>query len=124
MISQKVSKDSVQPQDEAAFSPILKTTEKKPTEPIKNTKDNPTIENNIDKKLDLLQLMFQNVIEANQQDKNDLIKNIDEFKMSVNSRLGAIADDCPRDFAETPITDRYEENRRSSMFFASSHHSP
>ena len=120
MISQKVKKHSVQPLKEAAFSPILKTTEIKPTKPIENTKENPIIENNIDKKLDLFQLMFTKFIEANQQDKNDLIKNIDEFKMSVNS----LANDSLRDFAGTPITDRYEENRRSSMFFGSSYHSP
>ena len=124
MISQKVKKHSVQPLKEAAFSPILKTTEIKPTKPIENTKENPIIENNIDKKLDLFQLMFTKFIEANQQDKNDLIKNIDEFKMSGNSRLGAIANDSPRDITDTPITDRYEENRRSSMFFGSSYHSP
>ena len=43
--------------------------------------------------------------------------------MSGNSRLGAIANDSPRDFTDTPITDRYEENRRSSMFFGSPYHS-
>ena len=124
MISQKVKKDSVEPQKEAAISSILKTTEKKPTEPIENTKENIIIENNIDRKLDLLQQMFTKFIETNQQDKNDFIKNIDDFKVSVNSRLGAIANDSPRDFADTPITDRYEENRRSSMFFGSPYHSP
>ena len=123
MISHKVKEDSVQPLKEAAFSPILKTTEVKPTESIESTKDNPIIENNIDKKLDLLQLMFTKFIEKNQRDKNDLIKNIDEFKMSGNSRLGAIANDSPRDITDTPITDRYEENRRSSMFFGSPYHS-
>ena len=44
--------------------------------------------------------------------------------MTVNLRLGAIANGSPRDFADTPITDRYEENRRSSMFFGSPYHSP
>ena len=53
MISQKVKKDSVKPQKEAAISSILKTTEKKPTEPIENTKENIIIKNNIDRKLDL-----------------------------------------------------------------------
>ena len=124
MISQRVKKNSVQPIKEAAFSPILKTTEIKPTESIENTKEIPIFENNIDKKLNLLQLMFTKFIETNQQDKNDLIRNIDEFKLSVNSRLGAIAYDSPRDFVDTPITDKYEENRRSFMFFGSPYHSP
>ena len=35
--------------------------------------------------------MLTKFIKTNQQDKNDLIKNIDEFKMSVNSRHGAVA---------------------------------
>ena len=120
MISQKVKKDSVQPIKEAAFSPILKTTEIKPTESIENTKEIPIFENNIDKKLNLLQLMFTKFIETNQQDKNDLIRNIDEFKLSV----GAIVNDSPRDCVDTPITDKYEENRRSFMFFGSPYHSP
>ena len=124
MISQKVKKESVEPQKEAAISSILKTTEKKPTAPIENTKENPIIENNMESKLDLLQQMFTKFMDANQQDKNDFMKNIDDFKVSVNSRLGAIANDSPRDFVDTPITDRYEENRRSSMFFGSPYHSP
>ena len=92
--------------------------------PEDHTKDakreNPIIENNIDKKLNLLQLMFTKFIETNQQDKNDLIRNIDEFKLSV----GAIVNDSPRDCVDTPITDKYEENRRSFMFFGSPYHSP
>ena len=66
--------------------------------------------------------MLTKFIKTNQQDKNDLIKNIDEFKMSVNSRLGAIANDSPRDFADITITDRYEKNRKSSMLFGSPYH--
>ena len=61
MISHKVKEDSVQPLKEAAFSPIQKTTEVKPTESIESTKDNPIIENYIDKKLDLLQLRLQSL---------------------------------------------------------------
>ena len=124
MISQKIKKDSGQPQKEAAVSPIQKISEVKPTESIENTKENPIVNNNMDQKLDLLQLMFAKFIETSQQDKTDLIKNMDEFKMSVNSRIGAIANDSPRDFADTPIANRYEDNRRSSMFFGSPYHSP
>ena len=70
----------------------------------------------MDRKLDLLQQMFTKFMETNQQDKNDFIKNIDDFKVSVNSRLGAIANDSPRDFVDTPITERYEQNSRLFMF--------
>ena len=76
MKSQKVKKESVEPQKEAAISSILKTTEKKPTAPIENTKENPIIENNMERKLVLLQQMFTKFMDTNQQDKNDFMKNI------------------------------------------------
>ena len=63
--------------------------------------------------------MFTKFMETKQQDKNNFIKYVEDFKVSVNSRLGAIANYSPRDFADTPITDRYKENRRSLFALSS-----
>ena len=66
--------------------------------------------------------MFTKFLEISQEDKQIFKDNIEDFKKAVNFQFQS--QDSPRDFAVTPITSRYENNRRSSMFFGSPLRSP
>ena len=54
-------------------------------------------------------------LETSRQDTNDLVKNIEEFKITANSRLGEIQQEQLYS-SDAPFTNTYEGNRRSSMF--------
>ena len=74
-------------------------------------------DNDIETKLDLLQQMLTKFLETSQQDKQIFKDSIEEFQKAVYFQFQS--QDSPRDFPETPITSRYEVNRRSSMFLGS-----
>ena len=121
MISQKAKKEIVPLQKEA---PDSMTSKIQTIQPIEVTEKIP-VENLVDNKLDQLEQMHLKFLEASKQDKSDLVKNVEEFKITVNSRLGEDSktnSNSPQNFSETPFTNRYEDNRRSSMFFRSPPH--
>ena len=121
MISQK-SKKEIAPLEKEA--PDLMASKIQTTQPIEVTAKIP-VENSVDNKLDRLEQIFLKFLETSKQDKADLVKNIEEFKITVNSRLGENSKTnsySPQNFPETPFTNRYEDNRRSSMFFGSPPH--
>ena len=119
-MSQKLRMESLPLQKEIP-TPVQKTELlKKPTVP--DVSPAVTNANDVETKLDLLQQMFTKFLETNQQDKQLFKDSIEEFKKAVNSQLKS--QDSPRDFPETPVTSRYEENRRSTMFFGSPLRSP
>ena len=109
MISQKAKKEIVPLQKEAPDSMASKI---QTIQPIEVTEKIP-VENSVDNKLDRLEQMFLKFLESSKQDKNDLVKNIEEFKITVNSRLGENSNtnsNSPQDFLETPFTNRYEDH--------------
>ena len=84
MISQK-SKKEIAPLEKEA--PDLMASKIQTTQPIEVTAKIP-VENSVGNKLDRLEQMFLKFLETSKQDKIDLVKNIEEFKITVNSRLG------------------------------------
>ena len=79
-------------------------------------------DNDIEIKLDLPQQLFAKFLETSRQDKQIFQESVEKFKKTVNFQYQP--QDSPRDFPNTSITNRYEGNRRSPIFFGSPLHSP
>ena len=132
MISQKPKKEVVSSQKEMAQKILRSILPNNPTDAEENrTAMNLATETQhevllhdesspVSKKLSELEKMFTQFMETSIHDRNSLKKGMEDMRASINSKTR----DSPRESVETPIANRYEDNRRSSMFFGSPHHSP
>ena len=120
MMSQKPKKEIVSSQKEMAQKILHSILPNIPTDVEENrTAMNPATETQLQvllqeesspvaKKLSQLEKMFTQFMETSIHDRNNLKKEMEDMRTSINSKTR----DSPRESVETPIANRYEDNRR------------